>query len=547
MLPSGDILTLVGKLSRDSGEQVGNYPITKGTLDATNNPNYNITYDFRGEYTITQRPIVLVIPIMTKNFGQSDPKFVAQLETGYTLASSDNINIIPLEITRQVGENCGRYNFNVVSTSSIKNYAIAGIINDGYFEILQGTPSVVFNVQGTLYYGNKISSIKIIGQANYTNSTVAGTFSWVNADQNATSMAGAVTTLRFTPSSNNYTIKDTEVTLPVEKRKIDVAFVGEIEYVYNGKAQCSIEAEFINLYNKEELAPIIAIDKTPINAGEYIYSVTIDSDKYIIANNNTITFVIYPKEITVTVASKTILDGEAYTLDVTYEGFAEGEDITVLERRAVAGVVPVTPGRRSVSVAGAIADNYIFTYISGTLLVNAKKVSDEIVTITGVINPTVTMSAKEYQDNKQEVKASELVINKFIGASIIKPSQKMLSQYVSIDFNERIYGDYSYSVAFSQAITDGDLLYALNYGGVVVEIEDYTLSEDGKTVYFTASTVLGVAVYSQKDKVELIKGYLPLAGIGAGLVAVLVVVVLSMGKKVRKNKARKAYLKSLSK
>ncbi|WP_291069807.1 MBG domain-containing protein, partial [Empedobacter sp. UBA5924] len=42
---------LTGSLARDAGENVGNYPITQGTLAAS--PNYNLTYQ-KADFAITK-------------------------------------------------------------------------------------------------------------------------------------------------------------------------------------------------------------------------------------------------------------------------------------------------------------------------------------------------------------------------------------------------------------------------------------------------------------------------------------------------------------
>jgi len=60
---------LVGALARTAGENVGNYPITQGTLNSASNPKYLITYLPGGSLTIVKKPITITADSVVKVYG----------------------------------------------------------------------------------------------------------------------------------------------------------------------------------------------------------------------------------------------------------------------------------------------------------------------------------------------------------------------------------------------------------------------------------------------------------------------------------------------
>ena len=91
-LKSGDSFT--GALSRDPGENVGSYAITKGTLaiaDGNDGNNYNLTY-VGANLTIEKRPLTVTADNKTKVFGAPVPELTASagpLQFSDTLESLD--------------------------------------------------------------------------------------------------------------------------------------------------------------------------------------------------------------------------------------------------------------------------------------------------------------------------------------------------------------------------------------------------------------------------------------------------------------------------
>ena len=109
-LLDGDELS--GELQRESGENVGNYAVTMGTLA---NSNYDISLAEDDEYrifTILPKAVTIIAHKKEKVFGYDDPEFTSEIE-GVVIGDED---VIRYELTRDGGENVveGGYEIKLV-------------------------------------------------------------------------------------------------------------------------------------------------------------------------------------------------------------------------------------------------------------------------------------------------------------------------------------------------------------------------------------------------------------------------------------------------
>ena len=100
-LVGGDVIT--GSLSRAAGENAGNHAITQGTVNNTNNPNYNITFT-PDNLAITKKPITVTADPQTKVQGAVDPVFTYVVTGG--LFGGD---VLTGALTRAAGETPATY------------------------------------------------------------------------------------------------------------------------------------------------------------------------------------------------------------------------------------------------------------------------------------------------------------------------------------------------------------------------------------------------------------------------------------------------------
>ncbi len=159
-LATGDVFA--GALDRVSGENVGPYAITIGTLAIVDGSaqdkegNYTITYN-PNNFTITARPITITAnPLQTKVYGEADPLPFTYTVTGDGLAPGD---VFAGALDRVSGEDAGAYAINIGSLtivdgaaiSKVANYSINYVSND--FTITTRPITITADLNQTKVYG----------------------------------------------------------------------------------------------------------------------------------------------------------------------------------------------------------------------------------------------------------------------------------------------------------------------------------------------------------------------------------------------------------
>ncbi|MGX5681979.1 MBG domain-containing protein [Schumannella luteola] len=148
-ITSGSLLpgdSLSGELSRDSGEDVGDYAITIGSLD---NPNYVVEF-VPADLTITARPIVIQVQDASKQYGDTDPELTA---TSADLVFGDSLSGSP---EREPGESVGEYEIGAGSLSASSNYTVSSI-QPGTFTIEKRAIAIAADDQ-EIVYGESIAT-----------------------------------------------------------------------------------------------------------------------------------------------------------------------------------------------------------------------------------------------------------------------------------------------------------------------------------------------------------------------------------------------------
>jgi hypothetical protein len=107
--------SFTGSLKRTSGENIGTYTISQGTLSL--NSNYTITY-IGANLTITPRPVIVAADARIKIYGDPDPALTWQITSG-SLAGTDNFTGF---LIRNAGENTGTYTITRGTLALGSNY-----------------------------------------------------------------------------------------------------------------------------------------------------------------------------------------------------------------------------------------------------------------------------------------------------------------------------------------------------------------------------------------------------------------------------------------
>ncbi|WP_169724996.1 MBG domain-containing protein [Algoriphagus terrigena] len=147
---------LTGALARETGENIGEYAILIGSLNAGS--NYVIDFT-SATFTIAAKVLNVTADTgQTKIFGTVDPVFsyaVSGFENG------DNASILTGELERASGENVGAYAINLGSLNAGENYAINYIGAD--FVITKATISGISLTDASFVFDGSAKSLSISG------------------------------------------------------------------------------------------------------------------------------------------------------------------------------------------------------------------------------------------------------------------------------------------------------------------------------------------------------------------------------------------------
>lgn len=132
-LVPNDVLS--GTLTRESGENVGTYGITQGTLG---NTNYNISFT-GAKQTIAPAPLVITVLNDTLEQGQTPPPFRYQF-TGF-VAGEDSTVLSHLEVSHDALSNLGDYPLHLKAEAS--NYTLTLV--DGILTVKAPVANIVIN------------------------------------------------------------------------------------------------------------------------------------------------------------------------------------------------------------------------------------------------------------------------------------------------------------------------------------------------------------------------------------------------------------------
>ncbi|MDR0872407.1 MAG: hypothetical protein LBN27_02920 [Prevotellaceae bacterium] len=138
---------LKGSLTRDAGEEVGNYLISQGTLDA--GPNYDLTVG-RSYFVIQKSPITIKAePNQKKVYGDKDQVIKYTIEEGTLLSAKSALNG---ELGRMAGENVGTYAITQGTLSAGNNYEVRFVREN--FEITPAPLTVKADAKQTKMYND---------------------------------------------------------------------------------------------------------------------------------------------------------------------------------------------------------------------------------------------------------------------------------------------------------------------------------------------------------------------------------------------------------
>ena len=159
---------------------------------------------------------------------------------------------------------------NMTATLTITQNAVQGVTFDSRTVTYDGS------AHSLAIEGNLPQGIAVVYEGN--SQTNAGTYT---------------VTAKFVGSNPNFEqLPDMTATLTIEKRELQIEFVGEQMAAYTGYAQKPLTARATNLCGSDTVAIDITYDGAVVDAGTYVATATVASDNYKLTANNTCTFTI---------------------------------------------------------------------------------------------------------------------------------------------------------------------------------------------------------------------------------------------------------------
>jgi murein DD-endopeptidase MepM/ murein hydrolase activator NlpD/lipopolysaccharide export system protein LptA len=378
-LQSGD--TLTGTLTRAVGENVGTYPIGKGTLTAGN--NYNLTF-VPANLTISAKPITVTADAKSKVYGATDPVLT------YTFTPSlVRTDTFTGSLSRDLGENVGAYAITQGSLALSNNYTLTFV--GANLTITKKIITVTANAQSKVYGSTDPALTYTFTPELASGDTFTGTLSR-DSGENVGAYAITQGTLAL---SSNYTLTFVGASLTITKKTITVAAddqsknYGDVDpiftFAYSG---------FMGTDGPNDLAtkPSCSVSMTHTNVGSYSITCSGGVDSNYAFNYLNGTLNIGKKTITVTSDVKSKVYGATDpTLTYTFSPALVGTDVfTGTPSRIVGenvGAYAITQGTL------ALSDNYILTFVSANLTITKKPITvtaDAKSKVYGAADPTLT-------------------------------------------------------------------------------------------------------------------------------------------------------------
>ncbi|MUP39185.1 MBG domain-containing protein, partial [Labilibaculum euxinus] len=353
-------------LSRATGEDVGSYAITIGTLSAGS--NYDLTFVSK-DFSITQKAITVTVDAgQTKVYGGADPTFTYTASAA--LESDDSFSGF---LSRSIGEAVGSYAITIGTLSAGSNYDLTFVSKD--FSITQKAITVTVDAGQTKVYGGADPTFT------YTTSSAlesGDSFSGVLSRTSGESVGSYAITIGTLSAGSNYDLTFVSKDFSITQKAITVTADAGQTKVYGDADPTFTYTTSAALESGDSFTGVLSR-----TSGESVGSYAILQGTLSAGLNYDLTFVskdfsITQKSLTVTAENKTKeYDGAVFTgFTVTYSGFITGEDETDLSGTLVysgSATTATNVGTGYVITPGGLtSSNYAITFADGSLDITLK-------------------------------------------------------------------------------------------------------------------------------------------------------------------------------
>jgi uncharacterized repeat protein (TIGR02543 family) len=485
---------IVGELSRDAGENVGQYQIRLGTLKVVDKVSgdeiedvYTLLLSPAQYLTITPLAIEVIVDAKTKIYGQDDPELTFSLST--SLVNGDEFTL-----TRELGNNAGVYPITLVESPVNANYDIT--FTGANFIITPKPITITADNKSRVYGGVSVTlTYTVSSNLEYADIFNGALVRDAGADVGAYAIRRG--TLEILPLESNYDIEFVEGELTITERPLTV--IAESK----SKVYGEVDPEFTFILSSGSLVGddgfVGSLSREP---GENVGNHTITQGTLAVTNNYNITFesaqlTITAKPITISADAKTKTYGDedpAFTFQITNGELIEGDEFSGELFRSVGEDVGVYAINQGTLTAG---DNYNIAFIGENLTVVHREISiivhsnlfkeygdeDPILTynvegmvegdeLTGSLSRTAGESIGEYEITIGSLTASSNYSISFTG-SVFSIVTRSIT--VTADALNKLYGTIDPGLTYT--ITSGSLIGFDQLTGSLVRQEGEDVGE----------------------------------------------------------------------
>lgn len=331
------------------------------------------------EYTINKAILNAKVNNASREYGESNPLFSISSYSGFVNGENESVIITEptISTTANKTSNVGTYSITT-SGGKATNYDFA--CEPGVLTITKAPLSANVN-DATKVYGSNNPSFTINYSGLKNGETAPAWTTSPTFRTEATKQSGvgeyAVNAINGVPK--NYDLGTiTPGTLTVTPAPLTIKANNATRLYYNDNPTFSYTCNgFVNSENNSVLSPAPTLSTTATQSSDTgTYEIKVEgasSPNYSISYQNG-TLTVTPRTLMASVGNYSRLYNEENPdFEVLYSGFAGNEDESVLNEAPVASTTATKTsnvGTYTIKVSGGNADNYTFSYTSGTLTIN---------------------------------------------------------------------------------------------------------------------------------------------------------------------------------
>ncbi len=384
---------------------VGSYPITLS--------GSTLNYDFSfvdGTLSITKATVTATADNKTKVYGSDNPTLTMSFAGFVNSETASVIDVMPaVNTTATAASAVGTYPLTL-SGGSDNNYNF--VFNPGTLTVTKAPLTAkADNKTRTFGTANPALTITYTG---FVNSDGPGSITQPSISTTATisSPFGTYPIVLAGGVAANYTLTLQQGTLSVVPTTLTVTANNQTRDY--GALNPTLTLTYSGFVNGETVAdlnvlPTVTTTATVAsNAGTYPITVTggADPNYTLVYVNGTMT--VNKVTLTAKADSKTTTYGTIPNTTVTYTGFVNGENASVIDTPPTAqttATVTSAVGSYPITVSGGVDNNYNFNYVAGTMTINKATIvatADNKSRITSFANPPFTISYSGFLNGETE-------------------------------------------------------------------------------------------------------------------------------------------------